>query len=192
MSAWIPFILSAAVAGAAALVLVAGVIRRSVKRKAQQAFAYHLPIVMERMVMAVESGLDIVPAVEAIASLSGAEICKDPVTQAFQNICIRVDYGSTFLEAIELEKERHDSPSLQHALVHLGVAAREGGEVIHSLRELSDSVQLQFQEAAEEETARMPVLATMPLLCIFAGLVILFLVAPLIQVVKITGQALPQ
>jgi Flp pilus assembly protein TadB len=186
-------LLATLVIGFAIGTLLNGSAARRAKEKAKSAIDYFLPIVMERIVMAVESGLDIVPAIEAVISLkedSGEE--PDPVTETLAKIPHYSSAGLGFLEAINLLNKEISSPSLKHALVHLGIAYREGGEIIHPLRELSDATQLYFQESVEEEIAKMPVKATVPLLCTFAGLIISFLTTPLIQVISITSKAMPQ
>jgi hypothetical protein len=55
------------------------------------------------------------------------------------------------------------------------------------LKELSDATQSFYQETIEEEIARLPVKATLPLLCTFAGLIIFFITSPLIQVITMTA-----
>jgi pilus assembly protein TadC len=167
-------------------------LRRSIEKK-KKGIDYFLPIVMERIVMAVESGLDIVPAIEAVVALKNdSSENSDLVSETLAKIPRYTDSGLGFLEAIDLLNKEIEAPSLKHALVHLGIAYREGGEIIHPLRELSDATQLYFQESVEEEIAKMPIKATVPLLCTFAGLIISFLTTPLIQVISITTKAMPR
>lgn len=181
------------VVGAAFGVIVSEGRRRSASERGRQSLHYYLPIVMERIVMAVESGLDIIPAIEVIVALERAEsTLLDPVTTLFAEISRYSESGMRFSEALSLVESKVDSPAFKHALVHLGLAYQEGGEIIHPLRELSDSTQLYFQESIEEEIAKMPVKATLPLLCTFGGLIISFLTAPLVQVMMITSQAAPR
>lgn len=181
------------VIGLAIGVLIKESAQRRAIEKNKKGIDYFLPIVMERIVMAVESGLDIVPAIEAVITLkddSGED--SDPVSETLAKIPRYIDAGLGFLEAINLLNKEIEAPSLKHALVHLGIAYREGGEIIHPLRELSDATQLYFQESVEEEIAKMPVKATVPLLCTFGGLIISFLTTPLIQVISITTKAMPK
>jgi hypothetical protein len=75
--------------------------------------------------------------------------------------------------------------AVRHCFIHLAVAHEEGGELVMPLKELSDSTQLYYQETVDEEIAKLPVKATMPLLLTFAGLILLFLTSPLVQVTKL-------
>jgi hypothetical protein len=70
--------------------------------------------------------------------------------------------------------------------VHLSLAHKEGGELIRPLRELSDATQLSYQERVEEEIAKLPVKAVLPLVITFTGLIICFLTVPLVQVSSLT------
>lgn len=152
---------------------------------------YYLPIVMERIVMAVESGLDILPALRTVVEIENQN-AQDPVTAHFQRLYEYTEKGIPFQSALEMVSETAESPSLKHALVHLGIAFEQGGEIMHPLRELSEATQLYYQESIEEEIAKLPVKATVPLLCTFAGLIIFFLATPIIQVMSITSKALPR
>jgi hypothetical protein len=77
------------------------------------------------------------------------------------------------------------STALKHAFIHLAVAYEEGGELVMPLRELSDATQLYYQEVVEEKIATLPVKATMPLICTFAGLILFFITTPLLQVMNV-------
>jgi len=168
---------------------------------------FFLPIVMERMVMAVQSGLDVIPALKAIVALDrkqsadglsenekpdGKHWATDPVSRLLAVVCRLTEAGLSFEQALRDIAGQIECPALRHAFIHLAVAQREGGEVIMPLRELSDSTQLYYQESVEEEIAKLPVKATMPLLCTFAGLVIFFITSPIIQVLEMTMKAMPK
>jgi Flp pilus assembly protein TadB len=179
--------------GAAVGIIIQGARSRAKIERDKRALDYYLPIVMERIVMAVESGLDIIPALDAVVDLQKQELGEcDPVTKILISIKRYTDSGLGFLEALEIATSQVQAPSVKHALVHLGIAYREGGEIIHPLRELGDATQLYYQEAIEEDIAKMPVKATVPLLCTFAGLIISFLTSPIIQVMSITSKAMPK
>jgi hypothetical protein len=74
------------------------------------------------------------------------------------------------------------SSPVKHALAHLALAYKQGGEVVRPLKELSDATQTQYQESVEEEIAKLPVRAVLPLMLTFTGLIICFLTVPVVQV----------
>jgi type II secretory pathway component PulF len=146
---------------------------------------------MERIVMAVQSGLDLLSALRVLQDFSTADV-RDPVTVIFSEVLSLTESGFTFESALDSVGRRVEAPALRHAFIHLAVTHAEGGELTSPLRELSDSTQLYYQESVEEEIAKLPVKVTMPLLCTFAGLIIFFLTTPIMQVLEMTSRAIPK
>lgn len=162
---------------------------------------FYLPVVMEQIVMAVQAGLDILPAIKsAIAREVPADekaatrppTNEDPVSRLLARAITLTEAGVRFEHALRTVAAEVSSSALRHAFIHLSIAHREGGELLMPLRELSDSTQLYYQESIEEEIAKMPVKATMPLVLTFAGLIIFFLTSPLIQVMDLMQRMAPK
>jgi Flp pilus assembly protein TadB len=131
--------------------------------------------------MAVSAGLDIVPAMAEASRDS-----SDPISKSFQRIIELSSRGISVANALESVGKEVSLSSVKHALVHLSLAHKEGGELIRPLRELSDATQLSYQERVEEEIAKLPVKAVLPLVITFTGLIICFLTVPLVQVSSLT------
>lgn len=138
---------------------------------------FFLPLAMERVVMAVGSGLDIIPALNEAARRN-----TDPVSDVFRRVVALSESGLRVEQAIASVSNEVPSSSVKHALVHLGLAYKQGGEVVRPLKELSDATQTQYQETVEEEIAKLPVKAVIPLLLTFTGLIVCFLTVPVMQV----------
>jgi hypothetical protein len=94
--------------------------------------------------------------------------------------------GLSFEQSLREVADSVKSNALRHSFIHLAVAQKEGGELIYPLRELSDATQLYFQESIEEDIAKMPIKATMPLLLTFAGLIISFMTGPVVQILNVS------
>lgn len=150
------------------------------KRRLRQ-LEFYLPSVMERMVMAVSSGLDIIPALR-----ESSRNAKDPVSQLLARIVDLSEHGTPVEAAFESVAKECPSLSVKHAFVHLGLAYRQGGEIVRPLKELSDATQTAYQETVEEQIAKLPVKAVLPLVLTFTGLIVCFLTVPLMQVGSIT------
>lgn len=170
---------------------------RNVQRTRMRRLEFFLPIVMERIVMAVQAGHDILSALHAVIDQqregqSKSRETLDPVTLLLSEILLLVESGLSFEQSLSDYARRVPCIAVRHAFIHLAQAHKEGGELIVPLRELSDATQLYYQESIEEEIAKLPVKATAPLLCTFAGLVLFFLTAPLFQVMEITTKAMPK
>jgi Flp pilus assembly protein TadB len=144
---------------------------------------FYLPTVMERIVMAVGSGLDVVPALRE-ASHKG----KDPVSELMRWIVGLSESGTPVESAFELASQQRVTSSVKHACIHLGLAYRQGGEIVRPLKELSDATQVAYQETVEEQIAKLPVKAVLPLVLTFTGLIVCFLTVPLMQVGSLTKE----
>lgn len=147
-----------------------------------------LPIVMERMVMAVEAGSDVYAALTRVVELED-ELQSDQSVKAGGNQVIELlrevlaltENGIPLEQALYDVGSEQESPAVRHAFLYMGVAHREGGELVLPLRELSDATQQYYQETVEESIAKLPVKATVPLVVTFAGLLIFFITPPILQ-----------
>ncbi len=167
---------------------------KSRKDRYIHSLTFFLPMVMERIVMAVQAGLDILPAINTVLSANTDKDIKkkdDPVTALLKIASKLTESGLSFERALKELATVIDSSAVRHAFLHLAVAQKEGGVLIMPLRELSDSTQLYYQESIEGEIAEMPVKATMPLLCTFAGLLVCFLTPPFLQILNILTENMP-
>lgn len=191
-------LLPALIGGLALGYLAGSRITRVKKEQFINKIEFSLPIVMERLVMAIEAGLDIIAALNTITDkdylnteeAAGQEV--DPVTRLLKIALRLTEAGLNFDQALKEVAMLIECSALRHAFIHLALAHREGGELILPLRELSDSTQLYYQESVEEEIAKLPVKATMPLLCTFAGLIVCFITTPLIQIITMMESAIPK
>jgi pilus assembly protein TadC len=162
---------------------------------------FFLPIVMERVSMAVQSGLDIISGIKAVLELDRLDQQKNsggkgktennPVTDLLSTVIDRTEGGLGFAQSLREVAKKVESTGLKHSFIHLALAHQEGGELAVPLRELSDATQLYYQETIEEEIAKLPVKATMPLLLTFAGLIVCFITSPMIQILQMTAKAMP-
>jgi pilus assembly protein TadC len=157
----------------------------ALKQREVQRLEFYLPTVMERIVMAVGSGFDIVPALAEAARGSA-----DPVSKVLLRICRLAEGGLPVEAALRAVSQEVPSSAVKHALVHLGLAYRQGGEVVRPLKELSDATQSHYQDTVEEAIAKLPVKAVLPLVFTFAGLIVCFLTVPLVQVSSLTSKVL--
>ncbi|MGI6680281.1 MAG: hypothetical protein ACOX3T_02150 [Bdellovibrionota bacterium] len=153
-------------------------------------YDFYLPIVMERLVMAVQGGNDVYSAVNIVVELSKKNGSLDPVTKLLDMVLKKNRSGISFEDSLALVANSINLTSIRHGFLHLGIAQKEGGEIVAPMEELSDSTQEYYQQLVEKEIAVLPVKATLPLLCAFIGLIIFFLSVPLTQIM--TMESMPK
>jgi Flp pilus assembly protein TadB len=157
--------------------------QRAAKRKYVRQLEFYLPTVMERVVMAVGAGFDILPALT-----EAARDAHDPVSRLLQKVTTYMNAGLGLEDSLKAAMGAVECPVIKHACVHLALAYRQGGELVRPLRELGDSTQAYYQESVEEEIAKLPVKAVMPLVLTFAGLLLCFLTVPIIQLGSLSSK----
>lgn len=177
---------SLAILGLAIGYLVGQSAKRGQAHKWERRCQFCLPLTMERLVMGVQAGLDLLAALTVILKDEQETPTNDPVLELLAIVMKLTESGLPFEQALKEVGSRVPLTAIRHAFTHLAIAHREGGELVMPLKELSDATQSFYQETIEEEIARLPVKATLPLLCTFAGLIIFFLTSPLIQVISMT------
>lgn len=165
--------------------------------KKKRSIEYYMPLVMERIVMASEAGLDIIPAIKTVVEIEKKQrkvnlyLSKEYVSEALDEVIKYSENGYSFDDALKTVANAIAVPALTHGFIHLGIAQKEGGELTGPLTELSDATQAYYQESIEEDLAKLPVKATLPLVISFAGLMVLFLVSPIIQIISFASKAAP-
>jgi len=152
--------------------------------------AYELPLVMERIVMAVQAGHDILPALKLVVTGGGSGVGRSakesPVLKSFREVVDAAESGMTLQSSLRMASLKTESTSLRHALLHIAVAHEQGGGLLFALSELADATQSYYQESVEEQIAALPVKATLPLVVVFGGLLVILLTAPIIQTLDTT------
>lgn len=159
---------------------------KSKRLQEERAVDRELPIIAEKLLMAVRSGHDLIPALLLVGKLANDD---DAIAKKFSSLAVRCEYGERLESILKDEASTTTSIPLKHICLHLGVAYREGGELSKPLEELSDATQTFIEERENEEIAKLPVKATAPLIVIFLGLIITFITPPMMQIVTSITEA---
>jgi len=157
--------------------------RRSLVAREIRALEFSLPMAMERIVMAVGAGLDIVPALREAAL--GVD---DPVSKLLAGVVDLSEGGIPVADSLRTIADGVPCLAVKHSFVHLALAHQQGGELVRPLKELSDATQAHYQDSVEEVIAGLPVKAVLPLVVTFAGLIVCFLTVPLMQIGSLTSK----
>lgn len=146
---------------------------------------YQLPLSLEALILLVESGLGILPAIAQYISAkdqTGRE--KNPVTRILKLVYDLSSHGVPFGTALELVSDAGDLKVLRHVLLHLDISGNEGGELIPSLRSLSDHSHLEWKLSVEQRVKRLENLVVFPVFTSVIGLMLLTAAVPMVPVLK--------
>lgn len=152
--------------------------------KEKRRIVFHLPLTIERLVMSVQAGLDIGPAIERVVVNSSFSKSENPCDRILSKVLELNQSGLTLEESLQEVAELSNLPVIRHTFSHLASAQRDGGEILRPLIELADAT----QQAYQEEIAKLPIKATLPLILTFSGLLICMMTPPILQVLGLISK----
>ncbi len=159
---------------------------RRMKMEFQRAILFGLPLTLESLILLVESGLGILPAIEKLIVSANEANKKDPVTLIL-GLLYRLTYnGIPFTEASKMVADLIDNPALRHVLLHLDLSGSEGGSIKSSLRSLSNYSHNEWKVSVEVRVKRLENLVVFPVFTSVIGLMILIAAVPLVSVKEFT------
>ncbi|MFN8390270.1 MAG: type II secretion system F family protein [Bdellovibrionota bacterium] len=144
-----------------------------------------LPLFLESIVLLVESGLGILPALERVVQARTKKGSADTVTQLFRAAYQLSANGIPLEEALESVSSCTPHQPVKHVMLHLDITGREGGELIPSLRSLSDHAQNQWRLSVERRVKRLENFVVFPVFTSVLGLMALTVAVPIVPLLSL-------
>lgn len=168
--------------------IVGALLYRLWRTKVEREILFSLPLFLEAIILLVDSGCGILPAITTAAKANHSTRRTKRLLRFFHAICRLSENGIPFSEAIKSVSERatHFS-TLQHVLLHLDLAASEGVEIGPALRHLSDYAHSEWKMAVEERVKRLEHFVVFPVFISVMGLLALMAAGPLVSVLDLRG-----
>lgn len=160
---------------------------RMLQNRYERELLFYLPLTMETLILLVESGLGVFPAIERIVK-SGSET-NNPVLPTLAMVCDLAERGVPFSEALEMVARETPLRALAHALLHLDISATEGGAVIPALRSLSGHGHAEWRLSVETRVRRLENLVVFPVFVGVLGLLLLSASVPLVPLLEFAETA---
>ncbi len=107
-------------------------------RQLEAALLYELPLVLESLILLVESGNSLFSAVEELTDSPPSTLGRRYLTSLFRNAKHRSAGGMPFSDNLRALSSELPFPTAQHVLFHLDIGLAEGGSVASGLRALAD------------------------------------------------------
>ncbi len=153
-------------------------------REVEREIVFQLPLVLESLILLVESGLGVLPALQTTVQMREQTDRKDPLTRILRLVYEMSAHGLPFGLALELVAGAVGCAPLRHVLLHLDITSSEGGELIPSLRSLSDYTHTDWRLSVETRVKRLENLVVFPVFVSVIGLMILAASVPMVPVLK--------
>jgi Flp pilus assembly protein TadB len=153
------------------------------QRDHQRELLFQTPLTLEALILLVESGLGILPAIEKISNTNSKD--RNPTSYLLKLVYDLSSQGMPFSQALETVSNACDTPVLRHVLLHLDISGSEGGELIPSLRNLSEHSTVEWRLSVKHRVKRLENFVVFPVFSAVLGLMLLTASVPLIPVLEL-------
>jgi len=153
-------------------------------RDFQREVTFQIPLVLEALILLVESGLGILPAIEKLVAVQDKNNRRNPVLRIFRLVYELASHGMPFGQALEVVADAADLKVLRHVLLHLDISGSEGGELVPSLRSLSDHSHTEWKLSVEHRVKRLENAVVFPVFASVMGLMCLTAAVPIVSLLE--------
>ncbi len=147
---------------------------------------FRLPLTLEALILAVDSGLSVFAAIEKLISSEEISNSANPVVRLFRVLYQQCASGAPIEHALQRLAESVPHSSLQHTLLHLDISMREGAELIPSLRNLSEYAHLEWRTSVEARVKKLENAVVFPVFLSVIGLMLLVAAVPIVPILELT------
>ncbi len=158
---------------------------RRCERDYEREILFRMPIFLESLVLLVESGLGILPALERVVTNGRGAGEPDAVSRLFHFVYQLSARGMPFGRALETVADASPQRIVRHVMLHLDITGSEGGELIPSLRSLSDHAHTEWKLGVEHRVRRLENLVVFPVFAAVIGLMILTAAVPAVPLLDL-------
>jgi len=157
------------------------------KKDAIRSVYYELPLVLEELVLLVESGLALFPALEEVCVKRTASGVRSPRKETLARRVLLTAYqlaahGVPISDSFKQVAKVCPFPVLRHVLLHLDISSSVGGELLYSLRALSEQIHKEWKLSVETRVRQLENLVVFPVFVAVMGLMLLTAAVPLVPV----------
>jgi Flp pilus assembly protein TadB len=143
---------------------------------------FQLPLTLEALILLVESGLGILPALEQLVSSKGNSAKNNPVIRILGLVYRLASNGIPFSRAASMVANSIENRAMRHVLLHLELSRSEGGSIGASLRSLSDHAHNEWKASVETRVKRLENQVIFPVFGCVIGLMVLVSAVPLVSI----------
>lgn len=145
---------------------------------------FDLPLILEELILLIESGLGLFPAMERVCSIDFEDGLKDLglCRKVFKKAYSLASHGMPISQAFSVVSRSVNCVPLKQVLIHLDVSASVGGELLVSLRALSEQVHREWKMQVETRVKKLENFVVFPVFMAVMGLLLLTAAVPLVPV----------
>lgn len=146
---------------------------------------FQTPLVLESLILLVESGAGILPALGALSESYRQRRSSNPVLRFLDFVYQLSTRGIPFADALQQASKLTQVRVLRHVLLHLDVSGSEGGSVVPSLRSLAEHAHTEWRLSVEQRVKRLENMVVFPVFASVMGLLILTASVPMVPLLEL-------
>lgn len=151
--------------------------------KAERKSVLELPVLLESLILLVESGLGLLPALHQLVTTEQDN--SSSVRYFFKLVHELSARGMPFGTALESVADRCPYTTLRHVFLHLDIGGNEGGALGPALRSLSQYAHTEWRLSVETRVRRLENLVVFPVFGAVIGLILLSAAVPLVPLMEL-------
>lgn len=144
-----------------------------------------LPMLLESLILLVDSGLGLLPALNQLVLQKNKETSLSLPRYLFGAVHELSGRGMPFSYALKFVSERCAYRSLRHVFLHLDIAGNEGGALVPSLRNLASFAHNEWKHSVEIRVKRLENLVVFPVFGAVIGLILLTAAVPIVPLIEL-------
>lgn len=156
-------------------------------RKRDEDILYHLPLMIEQLVIGVTSGLDVGPCIQRVVGIAEERGTHNSISLLLADALRMARSGRSLDQALNDIGSRSGNTELKHALITLAHVLKHGGEITRQLHELATAVKNKREIVIEQKIKKLELQATGPVALVFASFMSVLLAGIGLQVLKAFG-----
>jgi len=157
---------------------------RNRKANYEREIVFQVPLVLESLILLVEAGLGILPAIERVVAVDKKKKRSNPVVRILALVYQLSAKGMPLSQALETVAEVSNIKVLRHVLLHLDISGTEGGELVPALRSLSHHAHTEWKLSVQQRVKKLENYVVFPVFVAVIGLMLLTAAVPLVSVLE--------
>lgn len=158
------------------------------ERQVARTVLFELPLLLESILLLVESGYGLLPALERVVSSQDRGAKLSVLGQVFNSAFHISAAGIPFPQVLESVAAAVPHRVLRHVLLHLDLSVTEGAELVPSLRSLSEHTHTEWRLSVEHRVRRLENWVVFPVFGAVVGMVLLLAAVPLVPLLSLNQQ----
>lgn len=156
---------------------------RYLKNNAERQVYFDTPLFLEELVLLIESGLALFPALQEICiSRFGKKHKTNIVRKYILSVYNLASGGIPVSEAFQIVANNCPFPPIKNVLLHLDVSSSVGGELVSALQSLATQVHSEWKLEVENRVKRLENMVVFPVFAAVLGMMLVTAAVPLVPI----------